>query len=237
MKKVFYALAVVMLLVSCDKKPQKVVLSPQDFEKQIENNSVDIEIIDARTPLELKAGYIKGAKNIDYKDSENFSKAIRTLDKSKTYYVYCRSGGKSKAVTDSLVNLGFTNVYELEGGIKAWDKANLPLENVPTDEYTADQFKALLHAADYTLVDLYAPWCKYCIKLEPVVDSLSTAYEGKVKLMKINVDANKKLTQPLVEQGLPTIILYKDTVLVWNGVGFMEYDVLKSKIDSVMNIK
>lgn len=77
-------------------------------------------IIDVRTPGEVAEGYIPGAtKFIDYNGSD-FESQIMGLDTNKTYLVYCKSGNRSGKATTFMVQHGFKNVCNLQGGISAW---------------------------------------------------------------------------------------------------------------------
>jgi rhodanese-related sulfurtransferase len=62
-----------------------------------------------------------GAVNIDW-NADDFGKKIAALDKSKTYLVHCAVGGRSAKASDKMTTLQFTDVYNLEGGIKAWKR-------------------------------------------------------------------------------------------------------------------
>ena len=81
-----------------------------------ENNSI---ILDVRTPAEFKQSAIDGAINIDSMGSD-FAKKIEELDKSKTYFVYCRSGNRSGSACKLMGNAGFENLYNLSGGLMKW---------------------------------------------------------------------------------------------------------------------
>lgn len=83
-------------------------------------------ILDVRTPDEFKQGHIENAVNIDYYKS-NFKTNLDKLDKSKPIYVYCRSGHRSGLTKQLMQQLGFVEVYDLDGGIIAWSKNGLPL--------------------------------------------------------------------------------------------------------------
>jgi rhodanese-related sulfurtransferase len=76
-------------------------------------------ILDVRTPAEFKQSAIDGAINIDCMGS-NFVKKIEELDKSKTYFVYCRSGNRSGSACKLMGNAGFENLYNLSGGLMRW---------------------------------------------------------------------------------------------------------------------
>lgn len=79
----------------------------------------NIVVLDIRTKEEFDAGYIKGAVNIDYYKPD-FKSKLNTLDKNKTYFVYCRSGRRSGNAEQIFVELGFKKVYNLEKGINEW---------------------------------------------------------------------------------------------------------------------
>jgi rhodanese-related sulfurtransferase len=75
-------------------------------------------LIDVRTPAEFAGGKVKGAVNMDIY-SPNFAASIDKLDKSKTYFVYCRSGARSGQACNLMAERGFENLYNLSGGISS----------------------------------------------------------------------------------------------------------------------
>ena len=84
------------------------------------------QIIDVRTPAEFASGHIDGAVNIDV-SAPDFTEQIAELDPAKTYAVYCRSANRSAVATDYMAQQGFGSVYDLTGGIIAWQSAGLPV--------------------------------------------------------------------------------------------------------------
>ena len=86
-----------------------------------------VVVLDIRTPGEFKKGRIAGAKNIDFQ-APDFEERIEGLDKSKSYLVHCASGGRSTRSLPLFKKHEFKSVYHLDGGIKSWEKAGLPLE-------------------------------------------------------------------------------------------------------------
>ncbi|WP_243652284.1 rhodanese-like domain-containing protein [Mariniflexile fucanivorans] len=88
------------------------------FKNQITDPSV--QLIDVRTANEFKSGHIKSATNIDYYSS-NFSNQMSKLNKEKPVYIYCRSGNRSIKAANLLAKLGFTEIYDLEGGFLNWE--------------------------------------------------------------------------------------------------------------------
>lgn len=83
-------------------------------------------IIDIRTAREFNEGHIVNATNIDYYDA-TFEEQIALLAKESAYLVHCRSGNRSGKALVIFLNLGFTNIYHLTGGINAWKAEGLPL--------------------------------------------------------------------------------------------------------------
>ena len=76
-------------------------------------------ILDVRTPEETAEGMIEGAVELDYY-ADDFEKKAIELDKSKSYYIYCRSGRRSVSVSTFLIENGFNNINNLLGGYSAW---------------------------------------------------------------------------------------------------------------------
>lgn len=94
-------------------------LSQEEWEEQLENDD-NAYILDVRTPEEVDEGYIPNATNIDFYLGQEFLNELEKLDKSKSYYVYCRSGNRSGQACALMLNAGFTNAYNLEGGFMNW---------------------------------------------------------------------------------------------------------------------
>ncbi|MCA6074911.1 rhodanese-like domain-containing protein [Fulvivirga sedimenti] len=79
-------------------------------------------IIDVRTPQEIQEGYIPGASIFVDFNNESFEDKAKTMDKSKTYLIYCRSGARSAKACRILEELGFKGpLYNLAKGISEWD--------------------------------------------------------------------------------------------------------------------
>ena len=80
------------------------------------------------------------------------------------------------------------------------------------------------------LVDLWAPWCGPCIAMEPALKELSTQFEGKVDIAKLNVDENPELAQSLDVMSIPNMILFKNGKPVDRIIGLTA----KDKVASIM---
>jgi len=84
-------------------------------------------LVDVRTDGEFAEGHLQGATQINYSAS-NFEARIKELDRDKPVYVYCRSGNRSGRAARIMKGLGFKEVYNLEGGILAWQRKGKPVK-------------------------------------------------------------------------------------------------------------
>lgn len=85
------------------------------------------QLLDVREPEEwAETGVPQGAVLIPLADVE--SRAAAELAPDKPVYVICRSGNRSQVASETLVGLGYTQVYNVDGGVTAWAQAGLPME-------------------------------------------------------------------------------------------------------------
>jgi rhodanese-related sulfurtransferase len=94
-------------------------LSQQEWTTKLSEDAQSV-VLDVRTPEEFEAGYIPEAININIYEGQGFLDAIDKLDKAKNYYVYCRSGQRSRQACALMNNMGFGQAFNLEGGILDW---------------------------------------------------------------------------------------------------------------------
>lgn len=85
---------------------------------QEDDNAV---ILDVRTIEEVEEVAIPNALHIDIYKGQGFLDEIEQLDKSKNYFVYCKSGGRSNQACLLMGQLGFENTFNLLGGITEWE--------------------------------------------------------------------------------------------------------------------
>ena len=95
-------------------------LSQEEWAEQLQQDE-NAFILDVRTEEEVEEGYIPGATVIDFYLGAEFVEELEKLDKSKNYYVYCRSGKRSGQACAIMNSMGFKNTYNLEGGFMNWD--------------------------------------------------------------------------------------------------------------------
>lgn len=126
--------AAAALLVGCSSSPLSPTTGPTATTAPAAGSSVppadfaaatklpDTVILDVRTPQEFASGHLANAVNIDVEDA-GFMSNLSALDQSKTYAVYCRSGNRSKVAMSGMAQAGFTQFFDLDGGINAWTSA------------------------------------------------------------------------------------------------------------------
>ncbi|WPR72961.1 rhodanese-like domain-containing protein [Flavobacterium sp. NG2] len=107
-------------LFSCQKQQSQnvAIVDAPTFAKTIETTP-QAQILDVRTPEEFETEHINDAININWNGNSFVSEAEK-LDKTKPVFVYCKSGGRSQKAAEKLKELGFTDIYELDGGFMQW---------------------------------------------------------------------------------------------------------------------
>ena len=234
MKKITFIgfFAAATLFIGCtngQSQSAKRNLTATEFAQKIKEMP-EAPVLDVRTPGEFSKGHLGVAKNVDWNGSD-FEKETATLDKSKPVFVYCLSGGRSSSAANKMRSDGFTQVYELSGGIMKWRGANLPetTDNVMVSNgMTKQQFQELLNSDKLVLIDFYADWCAPCKKMKPYLEEISKDMADKVVVVRINADDNQTICKELKIDALPVLQLYKNKTLTWTNAGFIEKtDVVK----------
>lgn len=111
--------------VFCAKAQQTdaiTILPASEFNEAIA--SKEVQLVDVRTVEEFKEGAIDNALNIDFFQQENFKTQFEKLDKDKPVYLYCRSGHRSHKAAVKLEAMGFSTIFDLEGGYMNWPFKN-----------------------------------------------------------------------------------------------------------------
>lgn len=228
---IFSCLITLTLLGSAcsESQSQSNSLKADDFSEKIKQSQSGL-VLDVRTPEEFAKGHLETAKNIDWKNSSFIAK-VEQIDKSKPVFVYCLSGIRSAAAAKKMREIGFTQVYELDGGMVKWRAANLPetTDNArETPGMNAQQFEALLDSDKLVLVNFYAEWCEPCKRMAPYMKEITNDMKDKVKVVRINADDNKELCKALKVEAIPVLQVYKNKTLSWSHEGFIEKaDLLK----------
>ena len=124
MKKYLVLLFGVMFFFGCKAQNSVKVLTAEEFAAAVKEDKKAV-VLDVRRPDEFAAGHIEGAVLLNFLDTVAFNAGVEKLDKSKTYYIYCRSGRRSNNAAVLMQKKGFT-VFDLGGGFLSWQRYNLP---------------------------------------------------------------------------------------------------------------
>lgn len=120
---------------------------------------------------------------------------------------------------ESVVNFSYFFIYY-----------NSPMATIVTDQNFADE---VLKSKVPVLVDFFAEWCGPCKMIAPLVEELAKEYEGKAKIVKLDVDASMDSAQTYGVMSIPTLIFFKDGKEVDRSVGAMSKDAMAEKLDSL----
>jgi thioredoxin 1 len=102
-------------------------------------------------------------------------------------------------------------------------------------EVTDNTFEQeVLQAQQPVLVDFWAVWCGPCRAVAPIVEELAGDYEGKLKVMKLDVDNNPRTAMAYGVQSIPTLLVFKDGKPAERIVGAVPKQVIVDKLQSVM---
>ena len=128
MKHLIFYLCIGLSVLACRQSghaQDSELLDPKAFQKKIQETE-EMYLIDVRRPEEQSNGLLQEAQLINFFEHD-FKEKLGALDKQKIVMVYCASGGRSAKTVAILKSFGFTQVYELKGGIKAWKTQGLPV--------------------------------------------------------------------------------------------------------------
>lgn len=102
------------------------LVSATEASTVLADRAPEVVLLDVRTPEEFNEIRVPGSVNIDFY-ANNFAAQLDQLPKDVPYVVYCRSGNRSSSTMDIMRDLGFTEVWDVDGGIISWSEADLPL--------------------------------------------------------------------------------------------------------------
>jgi rhodanese-related sulfurtransferase len=125
MKKFYAVIALILFVAGCQfQKPDYLkMISAAELNRILQNE--DIYLVDVHTPRQR---HIKGTDLfIPYHDIAKYQEKLPE-DKNTAIYLYCEGGPMGNAAARSLYELGYRNLFNLEGGAKAWKKAGLDFE-------------------------------------------------------------------------------------------------------------
>jgi thioredoxin len=225
-----YFLILSFVLFSCNGQSPKSVntIDALSFSKKIKETP-NPQILDVRTPEEFVSEHIDNAENVNWL-SDDFVANTAKYEKTKPIYVYCKSGGRSQKAVAKLTELGFTSIYELEGGILKWNAAGLSKPTLETIGMSTLEYAELLKSDKKVLINFYAEWCAPCKKMGPYIQKMQKDLSEKVSIIRLDADKNKTLITALKISELPTLLLYENKEIKWKHTGFISEEDLKKQL-------
>ncbi len=229
MKNLFNVLLLGLLFLSCNGQTDGVeTITAKTFAEKIKTTP-DAQILDVRTPEEYSSEHIDKANNVNWND-DNFVDQAKAFDKSKPVFVYCKSGGRSAQAAAKLAAMGFTQIYNLDGGMMKWNAAGLSKPSEKLIGMSTQAFAELIKSDEKVLVSFYADWCAPCKKMAPYMSNLQKEYTGKLKVVRLNADENKTLIAEMKMDELPVLLLYNNGQITWQHKGYISESDLKKQL-------
>jgi len=104
-----------------------------------------------------------------------------------------------------------------------------------TEVKTADEFKAeVLEAEVPVIVDFWANWCQPCHMLAPVIEELAADYQGRIKVVKVNVEEARELAIKHNIMSIPTVVFFYKGEIRDTSIGAVPKTVLAQKLEAVL---
>jgi thioredoxin len=231
MKSKFLSLLLIcFLFFSCQGQQTKTVqtIDAKTFAEKLKTTE-NPQLLDVRTPDEYNQEHIDKAINVNWNGGDFVAKA-ENYDKSKPIFVYCKVGGRSSQAASKLAELGFKEIYNLDGGIMKWNAAG---NTKPSDKIIGicdQEYGELIKSSDRVMIDFNAKWCAPCKKMNPYILKFQTEMAAKIKIVQLDADENKTIVDQLKLDGLPVIIIYEKGIEVWRNVGYISEEDLKKHL-------
>lgn len=227
---ILYLFFICFLLGSCNGQSNKnfETIPATAFAKKIKTTQ-NPQILDVRSPEEFANEHIDKAINVNW-NGVDFEGKVSSYEKSKPVFVYCMSGGRSAKASEKLNEMGFTQVFNLDGGILKWNAAGL---DKPSDKIIGicpQEYTELLKTDKKVLVSFYAEWCEPCIKMKPFILKMQSEMADTVTIIRLNADENKTIMKELKVDELPVFLLYKNNEIIWKHSGFISEEDLKKQL-------
>ena len=219
-----------LLFISCQGQTSKEIqtIDAKSYAEKLKATE-NPQLLDVRTPEEYSTEHIGSAVNVNW-NGDNFVADASKYDKSKPIFVYCKVGGRSAKAADKLAELGFKEIYNLDGGIMKWNAAGNGKSSDKIIGMCDQEYGELVKSSDKVMIDFNAKWCEPCKKMKPYILKLETEMAAKIKIVSLDADENKTIIEQLKLDGLPTIIVYEKGKEVWRNVGYITEEDLKKHL-------
>lgn len=230
MKKIISILFIGILFASCQGQSQKSIetIDVKTFAGKLKTTQ-NPQLLDVRTPEEYAVERIDNAVNVNWNGADFESKAS-TYDKSKPIFVYCKVGGRSAKAANKLSEMGFKEIYNLDGGIMKWNANGMAKPSDKIIGMCSQEFAELLKSDKKIVINFYAKWCEPCKKMQPYILKMQEEMKGKIAIVRLDADENKTLLDSLKLDGLPVILIYENGKETWRNIGFLSEEDLRKHL-------
>lgn len=230
MKKLITILFLSALFTSCKGQTSEGIqtIDVKTFANKLKTTDKP-QLLDVRTPEEYAGGHIENASNVNWNGSDFETKAAN-YDKTKPVFVYCKVGGRSSQAAKKLAEMGFTTIYNLDGGMMKWSASGL---EKPTDKIIGicdQEYGELIKSDKKVIINFYAEWCAPCKKMTPYILKMQEELKGKTTIVRFDADQNKTIINYLKIDGLPVIIIYEDGKEIWRNIGYTSEEELRKHL-------
>lgn len=228
--RLFSLLFLSFLFLSCQGQEHKPVqtIDAKAFSEKL-NATANPQLLDVRTPEEFNGGHIANAVNVDW-NADDFEAKAKAYDKSKPIFVYCKIGGRSSKAANKLSEMGFTEVYDLDGGMMKWNAAGNTPKSDKIIGMCDQEYNEMINSSKRVMVDFNAKWCAPCLKMNPYIIKFQTELKDKIKIVQLDADQNKTIVEQLKLEGLPVIIVYENGKEVWRNLGYISEEELRKHL-------
>jgi len=223
-------LFVVFQLTSCQSQQSKTIetIDGKTYSDKL-SNTKNPQLLDVRTPEEYAVEHLENASNVNW-NGDDFVSKVEKLDKSQPVFVYCKVGGRSSQAADKLAELGFKEIYNLDGGIMKWQGKKTSNVSSTPKGLTSAEFEKLINSDKKVIINFSAKWCAPCKKMAPYLTKMQEELKGKITLVKLDADENKTLMESMKLNELPVILIYENGKETWRNLGYLSEEDFKLKI-------
>ncbi len=228
--RLFFLFITSLLFISCQGQPAKTVqtVDVKTYAEKLKTTE-NPQLLDVRTPEEFSGEHINNAINVNW-NADDFVTKANQYDKSKPIFVYCKVGGRSAQAAIKLAELGFKEVYNLDGGIMKWNALGNTQKTEQIIGICDQEYNELISSNKRVMVDFNAKWCAPCIKMKPYILKFQTELKDQIKIVQLDADENKTIINQLKLDGLPVIIVYENGKEVWRNIGYISEEELRKHL-------
>lgn len=228
--KILSILFITFLLISCQGQTSKTVetIDGKTYADKL-SSTENPQLLDVRTPEEYAVEHLENASNVNWNGDDFVAKAEK-LDKSKPVFVYCKVGGRSNQAAIKLLELGFKEVYNLDGGIMKWQGKKTANSSAKPTGMNASEFEKLINSDKKVIINFSAKWCAPCKKMAPYLTKMQDELKGEISLIRLDADENKTLLDSMKFDGLPVILIYENGKETWRHLGYLSEEDLRKQL-------